>query len=232
VLSRRAASLLLPVEQGISGLVTDSLGHPIAGASVEHTNSTDKELVTDATGHFELSTRAPALVIRKIGYDSAFVRNKNAQSVHITLQPSQGVLAACSSKSLCKTIDGFGSIFCFSKINGVKVSEQGNDIDYGMRIFSIRAKNGRKFVRHGSGPMWSFGIPENEDVWDSIDYSEKTYRAGRAVVVDAKGKTSAGKLWRYIGRLGESASYDDVDQDSAVLLDRVLDGLCIREDKR
>ena len=228
-LTPREESLLLPVEQHVSGIVVDSSDGPIAGASVQHTTTSTKEIVTDLTGHFELTTRAPAFVIRKVGFEGAFVRTQNAQSIRITLKQSQGTLPVCSQKSPCSSIDGFGCVFCLPHIPGIKISEQGNDIDYGQRIFSVRSNHGRQSIQHAGGPMWGPGIPFDEDVWDSVEYLEKTYRFGAGLVLDARGQTKSGKLWRIIGRFGETASYREVDKESATQLDRVLDGLCIRE---
>jgi hypothetical protein len=231
MLSRQEVSLLLPTEQRVSGVVTDQHGVSIVAAAIQQTDAQDRELVTDARGHFELSTRAPALVIRKVGFKSAFIRSANARSLRITLEPTGGTLPMCSHQSLCNSLDGWNSIFCFPSTQGVKVSKQGQDIDYGMRSFTVQSKNGVTGIRHGSGPLWSFGTPENEDVWKSVDYSEKTYMVDKSFIVDARGKTTNNRFWRFFGRFGESASYSDVDPESAILLDRVLDGVCIQEDK-
>jgi hypothetical protein len=230
MLSRRETALLLPVERRISGVVTNSSGRPIPEASVEHTVPPDKNILSDTFGRFDLTTRAPAVVIRKVGFDSAFVRNNNSESIRIVLNPSAGALPTCPSKPPCKTINGWGSTFCFPSIDGVKVSKQSHDIDYGMQIFSIPSTNA--FMRHGSGGNWSLGVPEDEGVWGSVEYAEKTYMSGGTLIVDARGKTDAAKFWRFLGRLGESASYSDADQKSAAVLDQVLDGVCILERKR
>jgi hypothetical protein len=230
MLSRREAALLLPVEQRISGVVTDTSGRPIADASVEHVFPPDKKVLSDASGRFDLTTRAPTVVIRKLGFDSAFVRNNNAELIHITLIPGGSALPTCPSKLSCKMINGWSSTFCFPDIDGVNVSKQVHDIDFGMRIYSVGSTNA--FIRHGSGGNWSYGVPEYEDVWDSVDYSEKTYVVAGTFIVDARGKSKTANFWRYLGRQGESASYSGVDEKSAAILDRVLDGICIRDGKR
>jgi hypothetical protein len=227
----REASLLLPETQLVSGVVSDSLGVPIPGASIHHLGRLSREGSTDSTGHFALSTRAPAFVISKIGYESAFVRTENAHSVQIILKQIQGRIPACSSKNLCTSVNGFGNVFCLTGVKGVKISDQVNDIDYGNRIYSVKSKSGRQVMQHAGGPMWGAGLPFDENVWTSIEYSEKTYANGSQYVVDARGKSSSGKLWRSIGRFGETASYYDVDHGSATLFDRVLDGMCIQQEK-
>ncbi|HWC96983.1 MAG TPA: hypothetical protein VG456_09545 [Candidatus Sulfopaludibacter sp.] len=107
-------------------------------------------------------------------------------------------------------------------------SAQGHDIDYGVRNYMISAANEHTGITHGSGPMWSFGRPVDTDVWKSVDYSEAIYVTDKLVILDAHGRTSDGKRWRYLGKFGESASYSGVTADAARLLDRVLDGMCVR----
>lgn len=230
------ASLMLPEAQHVSGVVSDSAGRPINGASIQHLGRMINDGVTDSSGHFELSTRVPAFVIRKIGYESAFVRTESAHSIQIMLKQTGAKIPACSSTSVCTTV-GWGTVFCLANVDGVKVSDQINDIDYGNRIYSVKSEHGHQAMSHGGGPMWGFGRPFDEDVWSSTEYSEKTYRydsdfIDTNFVTDAKGKTKAAKYWRFVGRFGESATYHDVDEESALMFDRVLDGICVAEQKR
>jgi hypothetical protein len=222
------ASLLLPSPLQVSGVVVDATGNPIADALVENTDENRKSIKSDAQGEFALITRAPSFVIRKPGFQSVFLRSMNSSSVRVTMETSKEVLPSCAAQSACKTIDGWQSAFCFPVIPEVKVSEVGRDIDYGQRLFTVKTKSGVKGIRHGAGPLWSVGIPTNEDVWSSVKYSEKTFLAGHSFIVDARGNTAADKYWRSVGTFGESATYYDVDQDTADLLNRVMDGICIR----
>jgi hypothetical protein len=228
----RETALLLHETQHVSGVVSDSSGRPISGASIQHLGRTILDGTTDSTGHFEFSTQVPAFVIRKNDYESAFVRTENAHSIQITLKQSEARIPACSSKNVCTSVSGWGTVFCFPSIKGVTVSEQTNDIDYGNRIYSVKSEHGRQGMRHGGGPMWGGGLPFDEDVWSSVEYSEKTYQYGTGVITDAKGKSASGKYWRSIGRFGESATYHAADKESAALLDRVIDGMCVRDEKR
>ena len=75
--------------------------------------------------------------------------------------------------------------------------------------------------------MWSFGIPMDEDVWSSVEYSEHTYEVEGAPIVDARGKTAKGDLWRFLGDIGESAEYEDADPATAALFDKMMDGMCM-----
>lgn len=231
-LTPRKETLLLLNAQHVSGVVTDSSGNPIVGAAIWHTYESTHLVVTDASGHFDLSTRAPAFVIRKDGYEGVFVRTEDASEIQITLKNSTVTLPACSEKSTCTSLDGFDSAFCFPHIDKMKVSDQSNDIDYGNRIYSIGSGKSRQTMQHAAGPMWGVGLPYDGDVWGSVEYSERTYRYGEGFIVDARGKTKDGKLWRFVGRFGESAAYQNVDQEAAAQFDRVLDGVCVRAAKQ
>ncbi len=231
VLTLKEKALLLPKEQNVSGIVVDSSGHPIKGASIENTDLQRKIVTTDESGRFRITTQAPAFVVRKRGYDGAFLRTVNAKSVRITLRVSKNVVPSCVKESSCKAIVGFGGFFCFAEAEGIEVTEQGNDVDYGQRFFSVQTKDGVASIWHGAGSSWDWGVPSNEDVWLSIDYSERESMVAGYTVIDARGRTADGKFWRYIGRLGESASYRDLDRESATLLDKVLDSMCALREK-
>ncbi len=221
-------SMLLPTYLRISGVVVDASGNPIANALIQNTDEATKEIKTNANGEFTFVTRAPAFVIRKAGFRSVFLQSKSAAPVRVTMEISKEVPPFCAAQSACNAIDGWGSVFCFPIIRGVKVSKVESDIDYLEGFFTVRTKSRVKGIRYGIGPLWSDGIPSNLDVWNSVTYSEKTFSAGNHFIVDARGITATGKYWRYMGIIGESAAYSDVDQGTAILLDRVLDGMCIR----
>jgi len=158
------------------------------------------------------------------------MRTSGTVQTRIILDPavSAGAPKFCPASSQCESIDGWGAGFCFPRIEGVQPSGQGHDIDYGVRNYIITAANEPTGIRHGSGPVWSFGRPVDTDVWKSVEYSEVIYVADKLAILDARGRTPDGKRWRYLGRFGESASYSGVGDDAAQLLDRVLDGMCVR----
>jgi hypothetical protein len=75
-------------------------------------------------------------------------------------------------------------------------------------------------------------------VWESVEYSETVYRRPDIPsnednvllgLVDARGKLASGKQWRTVGLFGESADYSDADPESARVLDKVFDGVCIQK---
>jgi len=216
--------ILLPEPHSVSGRVVDEEGQPIAGAHIDHSDVKEQEqLFTDELGRFHVETRASALVVRKHGFNGQLIRIGQNTPLRIVL--TRGTpLPAC--RSACVGLkNGHGS-FCFPPVPGVRISEQGSLGDSVMREFMVSTLEGPREVLFGTGPTWSLGIPFTGDVWESTEYSEKDYVNGDADVIDARGKTIDGKLWRFVGTFGESASYYQVNPSDAALPDKFLDGVC------
>lgn len=154
---------------------------------------------------------------------------KNAADLRITLRRLDNTrpFPTCTATESYVGIDGWGASFRFPKVEGVKVSKQGQDIDYGARSYYVETKKGPRGIRHGSGPLWGLGMPFDSDVWRSVKYEETSYDFGRQTIVDARGQWRNGQRWRYLGKLGESAAYSDVDDATSKILDKVMDGACL-----
>jgi hypothetical protein len=221
--------LLLPQARHVAGVVVDPDGKPVVEASIDHSNDYRHSYQTDSDGRFELDTRAPILVVRKAGFRSELVRTKEAAEVRVTLQRLSVTKSfpICSDTGRYYGIRGQAGSFQFLKTEGIKEGGQGHDIDYGSRSYFIETKQGRKAIMHGSGALWSFGIPLDPDVWRSAKYDEVTYYAGRVRIIDARGQFSDGTWWRTLGKFGETASYTDMDEVSAKILDGFLDNACL-----
>lgn len=214
---------LLPDAQQVSGFVVDPGGAPVPDAWVDHLGGR-VSAKTDALGHFDLTTRVPRVVIRKPGYESYALDTQRAKEVKLILRPISRNLPMCSRPDSCHSLNGS---FCFPKVKGVKAHAPISDSDSVAESFTV-GKNG---IRHGSGYAWSFGVPFDEEVWAATNYREDAYTrmglGGLVGIVDARGESPKGTYWRYLGHFSESASYDDVNQATAELLDKVLDGICL-----
>lgn len=227
--SINADSLLLPAPIRLSGIVTDTGGNPLPDASIHHAGLVGPAPRTNAEGRFEFDTRAPAIVFRKQGFNPKYVRVQRDATLEVKLEPGSGPWKACPSASRCLFINMLLSEFCLEEVRGVKTTGQIDDIDYGLRLFWIQTPSGKNGIRHGSGTNWGSGLPFDEDVWSAVEYEETDYldREG-FLVVDARGKSPNGGRWRVLGRAFETASYRDLSVHEAALLDKVLDGACLR----
>jgi hypothetical protein len=214
----------------IVGLVVDPEEKPVPEARLDHTNDNRQLHQTDTNGRFELNTQAPAIVIRKAGFQSELVQMQDATEVRVALRKLTGTrpFPSCSKTGPYEGISGWDASFQFSTVPGVTAGKQGQDADYGMRRYYVDTNQGPKGIMHGSGPLWSFGIPIDRDVWKSVKYEEVTYKFGDFTVMDARGQFQNGNRWRYLGKVGESASYSDVDEATAKILDKFLDGACLK----
>lgn len=219
---------MLPSATRLSGIVADIDGKPLADVWLHHTGLQGRILKTDAEGRFEIQTRAPAIVFRKDGFKGRYYRIERDATVEVKLDPAPP-LKACPSSARCLSIECFMSAFCLPKVRGVSVTEQGNDSDYAQRQFVIQTPSGSKGIQHAAGPMWGSGLPLDEDVWSAVEYRETDYRDLEGfLVIDARGKASNGECWRILGHAFETASYRKLPADEASLLDKVLDGVCLR----
>jgi hypothetical protein len=221
--------LLLPNPRHIEGVVVETDGRPVVGATIDHTNDRRRVHQTDSDGRFILDTRAPALVVRKPGFQSELIRTQDATELRIVLRRrTQGhSLPPCGNGGRYEGIKGWGALLRFPIIPGVKASRQGRDIDYGIRFYYIKTNDGSKGIRHGSGPMWGFGIPSDLDVWQTVKFAETSSVAEGQTITDARGRFANGRWWRFLGRFGESADYSGVDTATAKILDKVIDGACL-----
>jgi len=124
-----------------------------------------------------------------------------------------------------------GQSFCFPNVAGITASKPERAIDYVTRAFTVAAAVGRAGILHGAGQFWSRGA-DDKDVWNAEEYHETVYPFLEFWVEDARGRMPNGRYWRSLHifqGVHEEASYHDADRATALLLDRVLDGACLRE---
>jgi hypothetical protein len=222
------AKLLLPHPVRVHGVVIDSAGDPIPEIRVDHIALTDDSARTDSSGRFDVEANGPSVVFRGRGWKSQLVRvQKLGSDARIVLERSGDVdpLPVCSKKARCVTA---GGIFCLPKVRGVDISDIPFGVDAFEREFTISSWAGRwKTMTHGTGTSWGGPQPRTAEIWDSLEFSETQHDARSQFVLDAPGKTSDGKLWRSVGRSGESVFYYGQNQKDAMLFDKMLDGLCV-----
>ena len=217
--------LLLQAPQNVAGVVVDEAGRPIAEAHIDHSDVQAREqLFSDDHGRFQIRTRAPALIVRKLGYDGQLVpTGGKAQPIRVVLHRITRRLPVCAAN--CRTLDRSTGTFCLPTIPGVQTGDQGSYEDTFVRAFTFPPGSGE--MLHGAGPHWSLGIPYTGDVWESTNYTEHGYIGTGSDIVDARGTAPGGRRWRYLGRFGESVSYYEADPATAAAFDRLIDGVCI-----
>ncbi len=96
-------------------------------------------------------------------------------------------------------------------------------------FFSSRNREAR--LTHDCCGWSSDGFPDLRYVWQSVAYNETVYEVAGQMVLDAKGTSSAGRIWHFLGTAGEYAGYDGyygLEANDAALLDKVLDSVCVR----
>lgn len=218
--------LLLQDPRKVTGVVVDEAGKPVAGAHIDNSDVQPREqLFTDDRGRFELDTRAPAMIIRKLGFNGELVKLNHPGPLRVVLHRATAAIPACSAA--CRTLKSSAAEFCFPEISGVSISDEGREEDTVVRGFTIPGPSRVTELLHGAGPAWSLGVPYTGDVWESSKYSERGFTGKASDIIDARGIAPDGSRWRYLGRFGESASYYEADSRNALILDRVLDGVCL-----
>lgn len=215
----------------IAGTVVDTEGKPIEKATIA--SSKYKTTETGPDGKFETDTSDTAVVIRKAGFESERPLTKNADTVRVTLRPADRPrLPACS-----RDIDDVGledavTDFRSPRLAGLSYGDQGHGADYTTRIYYVTGGSKAKGIMHGTGAMWSVGIPFDRDVQESAEYRETVYPfrgfGGPVMIIDARGRSPDGTRWRFLGMVGETAEYHGVDEATAQILDKVLDGVCLK----
>jgi len=204
----------------VTGIVKDTTGKPIENARIDHTGKrvvvaetslavkpSPDEIRTDSEGKFRVTTDVPAIVIRNPGYESQRVRIAGDAQLEITLQRIQ-------STSRCK----------LSPAPAFKTKDA-NDVDYTAKWFYIETKDGPQGIISGSGPMYSWGAPDDRQVWTSVEYTEIMFDNG---IVDASGHSADGKYWRRRGIFGAAAQYYNQTRETAEQLDCVMDRIPIK----
>jgi hypothetical protein len=225
----RPANLQLSMPVQVHGVVVDSAGDPIPDVRVDHIALTADLAKADASGRFEFEAKGPSVVFRKKGSTSQLVRVSSlAGEMRVVLDRAKepAPLPDCGKKERCGTAP-LGN-FCFPKVRGVGAEDTVPTIDTFEQQFSIRSWFGPdRTMLHGAAPSWGGPGPRTQEVWRSVEFSEIQRAGPGSIILDTRGTTADGKLWRSIGQSGESIFYFDRNRKDAMLFDRVLEGLCV-----
>jgi hypothetical protein len=231
----------LAVPVSMSGVILDSSGHAVADVEIYEGRAARSgvaqwgkarwEIVRgEQEGRFSIRTDAPFIVFRKAGFESQRVRciNRPDKTV-ITLVPASRRLPVRPANSDCAGLPR--SAFCFPNVAGIRVGNPYSTGDSTARDFSSFRNKDATLKHDCCGWVTTDGLPALSYMWQSVLYKETVYEVGGLLILDAKGMSSSGKMWHFLGRDGEYAGYNDyrgLDPKDAALLDKLVDGVCIR----
>lgn len=178
------------------------------------------------------------IVVRAAGFQSQVLHSRGKQ-LEVALRRSEKELPLCPANPPCISIGSAG--FCFPEVSGTRWAELQTGVDYRTRsVDAVRTLppplgwleqlgwlRPRGLIRWGEGLNWTSGAPSLLKITDSREYSEQglTNEPGLPVF-DGSGVSADGSYWRYLGVSGESAYYSGVNNRTAKLFDRLLDGAC------
>ncbi len=153
----------------VCGITVDSSGSPVRGVRIAYVAVQGPLALmepfteTNADGRFRFETLGPAIVFRKDGFESQFVRVSSGQiELRIVLKPAPvaDVIPICQAGSHCASI----GMFCLPRIKGVGIGNKEWDIDASERSFTVRTKFRHWQMIHGAGPSWGGPGPPSRDV--------------------------------------------------------------------
>jgi hypothetical protein len=226
------SDLLLDNPVTIAGRVVTAQGEPIPGVRIDYVggnaNWYNNPNITSADGYFTVTTRSPAIVFRRPGYQSHRLFTQNAGDSLIVMTRSSHPKPVCTAQAKCASSPGQ---VCVPQPPRTKF-RYGHDIDYFEIWLAPRGLPKGQGITYGQGGLWGAGIPADRDVWVSETFNEDVFPMPEVWAADSRGRKKSGRYWRQIGIPMESAFYNDVDQKTAAVLDNILDGTCFGPARR
>ncbi len=79
-----------------------------------------------------------------------------------------------SSWPVCKQCCDIGlrAVFCFAKRKEVGTKKPGTNVGYSITFYKAQVGQIRAAIVHGEGPTWTLGLPNDCDVWDSVESAQ------------------------------------------------------------
>lgn len=211
--------------------VRDATGKPIQDCYVALLNRDPIAAVrierTDQKGRTNQSVRPDDLMmIRCVGFISRRITPIPTPSVNIQMESSIGQFPSCTVEDLRTCASNFGSL-CFPEARKMRIKTI-QDADYYGRLYCTGKGRRESCIGHFEGETWSYGFPIGNLILDSEQISEMMYLKDGAYVAVAHGKAN-GESWRFVGKLGETVTYEYVIDDvTKAEFDAILDRICIK----
>lgn len=189
-----------------SALVVDENGEPLEDVWVL---PAEGQLTTGANGRVAGRTTSPLLAFRKREYQAVIVAPREGFTVVMRRTGPELPLPRCGKP-------GDGWTF---QVRGAGPGREFHDIDYRGRSYRVKTRSGWHSLRHGRGPLWSFGAPSGRYLEQAVEYEERSF----GDITAARGVLRDGTRWRYLGVFGESVGYE-----TARRLDLWMDRVCVK----
>lgn len=212
-------------QRPVAVTVLDEAGRPLSEARIDHTEAAFGQYVTNEQGQAVLSTTFLAVVVRKAGYRSEFVRLPEQGGVQVTLHAeTPHPFAACPGQSLTNA-----SRIAMRMPVSKEVMHSKKFLLDTTRLHWYRLKKSKDApqIIYSLGDLAGNGLPETSDIWQAARYSETVRTFQEVLFIDARGEDSEGRRWRVITRPGESITYGFADAAAAATYDKFLDAVCL-----
>ena len=158
------------------------------------------------------NTDVAAIAFYKPGFETGRLALPATSPVRLVRKRREGQFPSCPANARYLDMDMRGPRLRFRWIEGAAALENGRDIDYVTRTYSVKIEGHPKGVRvayalHGYGPMWSFGMPSDQAVREAASFAGHMLdRQGGGWVSDARSAGKTGRHWRRMDRRNDRVS--------------------------
>lgn len=220
-------TLPLCAQTPVTATVTDVEGRPLSNVTVHGVNAANRQGQAKFNGSYTGQSSAARIVFRANGFQSVVVAP--TQGLRIVMRPVQPPPFPDCAYNPSNYLAEYRKE-TFLQFLAAKPDKFRQDEDYRENVYLISTVTGRHAMIHGWGPNYSHGTPGNYFLFHVFqEYAERTFEKNGIVIIDARGTTKDGKLWRSFGVPMELASYQTDDPDAAKQLDAILDSACLME---
>lgn len=214
----------------LSGTVKSASGQPLAQVFIFYGRSLNDIAESDSNGSFTLPHFGRVISFRRAGFRPLTkIVAPSTTKLDVILEDSaatEWLIPSCSNVKDAGKRVGYSLRLPVPK--GV-IARKGNDIDYSSFSIGYGAKENRVWLSGIEGPMASLGVPPEDWILNAQEFTERSYKSGKAEGVDMRGRLADGTYWRYVGRLGESIEYNNLSREAAAFFDKIIDSACMRQ---
>jgi hypothetical protein len=219
----------------LRGTIRTSDGKPISGAKVSQNImrivETD-EKGTFAVPIFRLKTTGTVIAIRANGYKPASkIVEPTTETLDVVLQENPGgnrTIPECTTKENSEKRQSFWWGGLWFRIPGKLKHKKVTDVDYIENNYMYEVKGSKEWLSIMEGHMASGGRPLDKTYLSSTEFEESLVTVGEAEFLDAIGRTTDGKRWRWFGGIS-FVSYENVSDEAANYFDQMIDSVCRKE---